>query len=446
MSLLDMSLTGAGGVEGVLVPCNPEAVDGIQITPGMEEAGMEVDGCRPEARVSSFPEKVRIVGRDLDKLLLAEKEKKKLSAAAHRSILEIRDRYEVLLDEAFRQNTVLLGRIEEARTGHVCRAEDRVTAKVTEKKEAPPPKVGVKTKPPKKKQVEVPVPPSKKKEKTEGQFTEVVSKKRRKKKKKKAIKTAETAGPLAPDKTRRAIDKVKARAPARAFIVSVGEAGTGEAKRQLWADLVKGVGAPRISIATTLPRGDILVKPADEGTYKALKDMEVAGKRVREEAAKWPTVLIYDVDRDVTRESLPGRIVDQNPELGLDKESVVPLFMKGSKTDEQVWWVCSVRPSSYRLVVGKSLYIGMSRCRVKEYVDVVRCFKCQHFGHKASKCQAKVDTCGRCAVQGHRAKDCQSASVKCANCGLRFQSGHKDCSALVKATFMVARRTDFGKK
>lgn len=428
-----------------MVPGNPEVVDGIQLRPGMEEAGMEVGGCRPEARVSSFPEKVRIVGRDLDKLLLAEKEKKKLSAAAHRAILDIRERYEVLLDEACRQNTILQGRIEEARNGHVCRAAERVTVKVTEKKEAPPPKTGAKTKPPKKKQVEVPVPPPKKKGKDDGTFTEVVSKKKRKKKKK-AVETTKTVGPSAPNKTRRAIDKVKAKAPARAFIVSVGEAGAGEAKRQLWADLVKGVGAPRISRSQTLPRGDILVKPADEGTFKALKDMEVAGKKVREEAAKWPTVLIYDVDRDVARENLPGRIVDQNPELGLDKESVVPLFMKGSKTDEQVWWVCSVRPSSYRLVVGKSLYIGMSRCRVKEYVDVVRCFKCQHFGHKASKCQAKVDTCGRCAVQGHRAKDCQSALVKCANCGLRFQSGHKDCSALVKATFMVARRTDFGKK
>lgn len=37
----------------------------------------------PEPRASSFPEKVRIVGRDLDKLLLAEKEKK-LSVAAYR--------------------------------------------------------------------------------------------------------------------------------------------------------------------------------------------------------------------------------------------------------------------------------------------------------------------------------------------------------------------------
>jgi len=242
------------------------------------------------------------------------------------------------------------------------------------------------------------------------------------------------------------MERVKARAPARAFIVSTGEAGPGEARKKLWADLVKEVGVPMISRAANLPRGDILVKPADEGTYKALKDMEVAGKMVREERAWWPTVLIYDVDRDVESAKLSGMIEEQNQELGLDKESVVPLFMKGSKAEEQVWWMvwCSVRPSHFKTLVGKSLYIG--KCRVKEYVDIVRCFKCQRFGHRAAKCQAKVDSCGRCAVQGHRAKDCQGGPVKCANCGLRFQSGHKDCVALVKATFMVARWTDFGSK
>ncbi|KAL4134718.1 hypothetical protein QTP88_006440 [Uroleucon formosanum] len=117
--------------------------------------------------------------------------------------------------------------------------------------------------------------------------------------------------------------------------------------------------------------------------------------------------MVYDVERDIKREELPGRILDQNPNLGLDKEAVVPLFMKGPKTGELVWWVCSVRPSTFKALVGKSLFIGFCRCRVREYVDVVRCFKCQRFGHRAQK-----------------TSDCKSASVKCANCGLAAQSGH----------------------
>lgn len=416
-----------------------------------------ISGCAA-VRLSTFPQKVREIGRDLGCILQAEKEKKKISAAAHRSILDIRDRYEVLLDEAFRQNTVLQGRVEEAR-----RLGKEVV--VREVREAGPPAASANKVAKKVKKGEVKVVkeagPSKAKAPKGGAFVEVVSKKKRRKKKKKAVqeaprvvaadkatgtkdKGAKATGTKTP--AAKAVEREKARAPARAFVVSAGAAGAGEAKRQLWADLVKGVAVPKLGYSAKLPRGDLLVKPADEATYEALKRLESEGKGLKEEKARWPTVLVYDVDRDIGKEKLAGQIADQNPELGLDKEAVVPLFMKGPKTEELVWWVCSVRPSAFKLLVGKGLFIGLNKCKVKEYVDVVRCFKCQHFGHRASRCQQKEDTCGRCAVKGHRASDCKGAPVKCANCGLAAQSGHKGCSAEHKATITVARRTDFGSK
>ncbi|KAE9523199.1 hypothetical protein AGLY_016432 [Aphis glycines] len=357
MSLLDMSLRGDWGEDrGLLAPGVLKEDDGGQLCSQVGEGCLDSggDSGRPEPRASSLPERVRSIGRDLDKLLLAEKEKKKLSAAVHKAILEIRGRYEEILDEVSHQNVILEGRLEEARAGHVCGASERRRVKTTTENPMPPsqevaktkpPKAAATKKPPKKKPVEVPVPPAKDK----GQFTVVVSKKKKRKKKKKGCNGAAVHGvPVAPEKTAKAMERVKARAPARAFIVSAEGASAGEARKKLWADLVKEVGAPRISRAANLPRGDILVKPADEGTYKALKDMEAAGKTVREEKARWPTVLIYDVDRDVESSKLSGMIMEQNPELGLDKESVVPLFMKGSKAEEQVWWVCSVRPSHFR--------------------------------------------------------------------------------------------------
>lgn len=89
--------------------------------------------------------------------------------------MEIRNRYEILLDETCRQKTVLLGSLEEARAGHVCRAlETRMVKEKGKKKDLPPSKVEAKTKPLKKKPVELPVPPT---TSTEGAFTEVVSKK-----------------------------------------------------------------------------------------------------------------------------------------------------------------------------------------------------------------------------------------------------------------------------
>lgn len=407
-------------------------------------------------RVPTFPERVREIGRDLGCILQAEKEKKKISLAAHRALLDLKERYEVLFDEALRQITTLQGGIEEARGLFLAMGarERTVVAEVAPPKEvnkvaagkAPKTKVKVTSAkvPQKAKEGRKEEPPKAKAPKG-GAFVEVVSKKKKRKKKKKERKVQEIASAVtATVRPAKVIEREKARAPARAFVVSVGEAGTGEAKRKLWADLVKGVAVPKLGSSAKLPRGDLIVRPADGPTYEALKQMESEGKGVREEKARWPTVLVYDVDRDIKKEELSGQIASQNPELGLDKEAVVPLFMKGPKTDELVWWVCSVRPSAFKLLVGKSLFIGLSKCKVKEYVDVVRCFKCQHFGHRASKCGQKVDTCGRCAVKGHRAKDCKSVPVKCANCGLAAQSGHSGCSALFKATKSVARRTDFG--
>jgi len=47
---------------------------------------------RASVGVSSFPEKARLIGRDMDAALLKEKDKKKILAAFHRQILEFRGR------------------------------------------------------------------------------------------------------------------------------------------------------------------------------------------------------------------------------------------------------------------------------------------------------------------------------------------------------------------
>jgi len=217
---------------------------------------------RTSVGVSSFPEKARSIGKDMDAALLKEKEKRKISAAFHRQILEFRGRYEVLLDEALRQNTVLLGRVEEVRRVHsyvglvreVVEEDVTVTGKPS------------KAKVPAKKTVSAKESAPKAQAAKENDFVVVVGKKNKRKKKKKKSK-----------------------------------------------------------------------QPAPEKAKKG-------------------------------------------------------------------------------------------------------------FGHMANRCKATEDTCGRCAAKGHRAKDCKSVPVKCANCGQAAQSGHKECSALHKATIRVARRTDFGSK
>ncbi|CAI6375322.1 unnamed protein product [Macrosiphum euphorbiae] len=199
---------------------------------------------RTSVGMSSFPEKARLSGREMDAALLKEKEKRKISAAFHRQILEFRGRYEVLLDEALRQNTVLLGRVEEARRIHSCVGLVREVVEEDVTVTGKPSKAKV----PAKKTVSAKESAPKAQAAKENDFVVVVSKKNKRKKKSKqpAPEKAKKAPGVVATATKKAkaVEREKARAPARAFVVSTGDAGAEAAKRELWADLVKGVAAP----------------------------------------------------------------------------------------------------------------------------------------------------------------------------------------------------------
>lgn len=82
------------------------------------------------------------------------------------------------------------------------------------------------------------------------------------------------------------MEKAKAAVPAAAYIVSTSGSEAKAAKTRLWSDLLKIVGA-QVRSTTVLPRRDLLVKPADDGTFIASKAKERAGTPgVRQDNAK----------------------------------------------------------------------------------------------------------------------------------------------------------------
>lgn len=79
-------------------------------------------------------------------------------------------------------------------------------------------------------------------------------------------------------------------------------------------------------------------------------------------------------------------------------------------------WVveCTGRVRNY-LRERDKIYIGWECCRVKDYIDLARCYKCQRYGHVAKVCQNK-ETCSYCAGE-HKFADCTAGEdqVKCSN-------------------------------
>lgn len=58
--------------------------------------------------------------------------------------------------------------------------------------------------------------------------------------------------------------------------------------------------------------------------------------------------------------------------------------------------------------------LGWRKCRVYDFVSVLRCFKCWGFNHLAKYCK-KEEVCQFCAGN-HNGKDCNSTSKCCVNC------------------------------
>lgn len=69
--------------------------------------------------------------------------------------------------------------------------------------------------------------------------------------------------------------------------------------------------------------------------------------------------------------------------------------------------------------------------RVEEGYRLLRCTKCQSYGHRFPTCSAQY-RCGKCSGQ-HRTTACGSDKVKCASCGGGHRAGKVKCPAKVEA-------------
>lgn len=67
-----------------------------------------------------------------------------------------------------------------------------------------------------------------------------------------------------------------------------------------------------------------------------------------------------------------------------------------------------------------------SSYRIKNYLSVAHCYKCQGLGHVGKYCKKDTNVRGRCAHQGHDIKDCPNKNNNpvCASC----QSCKKDAN------------------
>ena len=170
------------------------------------------------------------------------------------------------------------------------------------------------------------------------------------------------------------------------MILSLPRGGSGSSELR---DAIAGVAGPTIRVRHSVPKRTAVVRDLYEGIERA----DVADAFCRALNGKDPKQV---------------EVTELRPAYG------------GTFACTVVMPWCT---ESEKLIREGRIQIGLVRCRVRDRVEVRRCFQCQGFGHEARTCRAedRSKSCRRCWEKGHKAGSCV-APVKCQLCE---EAGHK---------------------
>lgn len=146
------------------------------------------------------------------------------------------------------------------------------------------------------------------------------------------------------------------------------------------------------------------------------ENLKQKGYVVKEGVKKLPMMMVYYIvkipdEKDV--KELQERNFEDMSEQEFLRASKVKRKIKqaqdrrSKEKEEKKTWIVEASCEVFKKSMARGrMYLEWEAVKVKEYLDVVRCFKCQGYGQVGKVCSEKKDTCGRC-VGSHRTEKCE---------------------------------------
>ena len=203
----------------------------------------------------------------------------------------------------------------------------------------------------------------------------------------------------------------------------------------------------------------IVIEVKDKNDVELINEakLEKIGLKIDKPKKLSPSIIIYDVEKDYKVEDLKEDLIkknfDTNNEKELDELRNGILFRHCFKSKEnRVNWIVQVPGRVLASLVNKGRIFMLWRVyRVKEYLNIIRCFKCHAYGHFAKFCNAPDQLCETCGSKDHLKTNCDKKEApRCANC-VRFKRRdvnhdvrNKSCPEYVKYLEIYRNKLECG--
>lgn len=229
--------------------------------------------------------------------------------------------------------------------------------------------------------------------------------------------------------------------------------------QEILSSLKKNINTKDLGIqilrTSTIRNGGVVVEARDAASAKKLQEaaVSVQGIRAEEKRARLPSVIIYDVPSDLTNEGVLKVIKEENlKDYNNEDLKMIRVNARTTRTGRRNFIVELPQRLREHLLRAGHAFFEWTSCRVADYVQVTRCFKCHLYGHVAKHCKDET-YCYRCALKGHDGKDCPNiTSVEvCPTCtrfgktaaAAQHRVGTDACPAFRAALERTVKHTEY---